>query len=401
MYENVTYELLLERMLGRVSDKFDKREGSVIWDSHSPTAIEFQILYLELDTIIRNSYGDTAAREFLIRRCKERGITPYPASHAVLKGVVSPAEIDVTGKKFSLDVLNYVVLERISGETYQVRCETPGIMGHQQLGKLIPIEYINGLTNAELTEVLIPGEDEEETEALRQRYFDSFKGEAFGGNVRDYLEKVHAIPGVGSVKVTRVWNCDIRPTEMIPTPRVSAWYREIIGKLEVREIRSWLDAVYIAASQNKLTTGGTVLLTILGADHNPASDVLVEAVQNTIDPPENTGEGYGLAPIGHVVTVKSADAAEVCLTTRILFEEGYGWDNLQPEIDDTISNYLLELRRQWEDASCLIVRLSQIEARLLSIKGVIDIQDTALNGSPENLVLDRYEVPVFGGAAAC
>lgn len=80
MYENVTYELLLERMLGRVSDKFDKREGSVIWDSHSPTAIEFQILYLELDTIIRNSYGDTAAREFLIRRCKERGITPYPAS---------------------------------------------------------------------------------------------------------------------------------------------------------------------------------------------------------------------------------------------------------------------------------------------------------------------------------
>ncbi len=401
MYENVTYELLLERMLGRVSDKFDKREGSVIWDSHSPTAIEFQILYLELDTIIRNSYGDTAAREFLIRRCKERGITPYPASHAVLKGVVSPAEIDVTGKKFSLDVLNYVVLERISGETYQVRCETPGIMGHQQLGKLIPIEYINGLTNAELTEVLIPGEDEEETEALRQRYFDSFKGEAFGGNVRDYLEKVHAIPGVGSVKVTRVWNCDIRPAEMIPTPRVSAWYREIIGKLEVREIRSWLDAVYIAASQNKLTTGGTVLLTILGADHNPASDVLVEAVQNTIDPPENTGEGYGLAPIGHVVTVKSADAAEVCLTTRILFEEGYGWDNLQPEIDDTISNYLLELRRQWEDASCLIVRLSQIEARLLSIKGVIDIQDTALNGSPENLVLDRYEEPVFGGAAAC
>ncbi len=249
--------------------------------------------------------------------------------------------------------------------------------------------------------MLIPGEDEEETEALRQRYFDSFKGEAFGGNVRDYLEKVHAIPGVGSVKVTRVWNCDIRPAEMIPTPRVSAWYREIIGKLEVREIRSWLDAVYIAASQNKLTTGGTVLLTILGADHNPASDVLVEAVQNTIDPPENTGEGYGLAPIGHVVTVKSADAAEVCLTTRILFEEGYGWDNLQPEIDDTISNYLLELRRQWEDASCLIVRLSQIEARLLSIKGVIDIQDTALNGSPENLVLDRYEVPVFGGAAAC
>ena len=34
MYEHVTYESLLERMLARVPDKLDKREGSVIWDTH-------------------------------------------------------------------------------------------------------------------------------------------------------------------------------------------------------------------------------------------------------------------------------------------------------------------------------------------------------------------------------
>ena len=71
MFENITYEKILERMLARVSDRFDKREGSVIWDTHSPTAIEFQILYLELDAILREAYGDTASREFLILRCKE------------------------------------------------------------------------------------------------------------------------------------------------------------------------------------------------------------------------------------------------------------------------------------------------------------------------------------------
>lgn len=64
MFENITYEKILERMLARVSDRFDKREGSVIWDTHSPTAIEFQILYLELDAILREAYGDTASREF-------------------------------------------------------------------------------------------------------------------------------------------------------------------------------------------------------------------------------------------------------------------------------------------------------------------------------------------------
>lgn len=45
MYD-VTYNEILERMLSRVSDKFDKREGSVIFDTHSPTALELEILYV-------------------------------------------------------------------------------------------------------------------------------------------------------------------------------------------------------------------------------------------------------------------------------------------------------------------------------------------------------------------
>lgn len=45
MYD-VTYREILERMLERVSDKFDKREGSVIFDTHSPTAIELELLYV-------------------------------------------------------------------------------------------------------------------------------------------------------------------------------------------------------------------------------------------------------------------------------------------------------------------------------------------------------------------
>ena len=33
MYEDTTYEAIRDRMLARVADKFDKREGSVIWDT--------------------------------------------------------------------------------------------------------------------------------------------------------------------------------------------------------------------------------------------------------------------------------------------------------------------------------------------------------------------------------
>lgn len=224
MYD-VTYNEILERMLARVNDKFDKREGSVIFDTHSPTAIELQLLYIELNTLISEAYGDTASREFLILRCKERGITPDPATNAILRGVFTPENIDVIGKRFNIGTMNYVVLrEATDGKGgYEVQCETPGIIGNQYLGQMIPIEYIDGLETATLTEILIPGEDEEDTEVLRDRYFASFEEKAFGGNRADYINKTNAIPGVGSTKVTRVWNGDISPASMIPNEAVQAW----------------------------------------------------------------------------------------------------------------------------------------------------------------------------------
>ncbi len=398
MYD-VTYDEILKRMLSRVSDKFDKREGSVIFDTHSPTALELQLLYIELNRLIAEAYGDSASREYLIRRCKERGIAPYEATHAILKGEFTPENIDVTGRRFNIGFINFMVLERISDGIYQVQCESSGMIGNQQLGTMIPIDYIEGLQTAELTEVLIPGEDEEDTEDLRNRYFDSFNEKAFGGNIRDYLEKTNAIPGVGSTKVTRAWNNDLRPAEMIPSTVVQTWYNTIKTTLS-GEPATWLETVFNAAVNKKLTTGGTVLLTILNSDFGIASDTLIQTVQQTIDPDENAGEGYGVAPIGHIVKVESAKTKTVTVKTNLTFDIGYSWSNLQNSINDIISNYLLELRKSWADSPYLVVRISQMETRLLGIKGIVDIGNTQINGASDNLTLGKFEVPVFGGASA-
>lgn len=399
MYEDVTYEVILERMLDRVSNDLDKREGSVIWDTHSSTAIELQILYIELETIIQNGYGDTAAREFLIRRCAERGITPFPATKAILKGEFTPANIDVTGKRFNINDLNYTVIEKIADGEYQVQCETVGVIGNQYLGQMIPIDYIAGLETAELIEVLIPGEDAEETEDLRTRYFNSFNEKAFGGNREDYLEKANAIPGVGSTKVTAVWNGDIRPADMIPTAKVRNWYEAIIGTLD-EEVALWLSSVFMAAAEKKLTVGGTVLLTVLNSSFDAASATLIQTVKDTFDPDENAGEGYGLAPIGHLVNVQTVKEQKITVKTNITFDVGYGWANLQNTINETIEAYLLELRKDWANNENLIVRISQIETRLLTIKGIVDIDSTKINGAADNFTLGKYEIPVFGGASA-
>lgn len=349
MYEGMTYEYILNDMLSRVPSSMDKREGSIIYDALAPAAAELAITYIALDNILKETFADTATREYLIRRAAERGITPTSATYAVLKGVFTPSDLTIpTGSRFSCGTLNYEVTESIADGEYKLQCETAGEEGNTQFGQMIPIDYISGLETCYLAELLIPGEDEESTEGLRIRYFDSFETSAYGGNRKDYIEKTNAIDGVGSTKVTPVWN-----------------------------------------------GGGTVLLTILDSTYNAASSTLIETVQQKMDP-DPQGEGYGIAPIDHIVTVQTAEEVTVNVTTSMAFDEGYSFENLKTKITTAISDYLAEIRKEWADVTVSIVRVSQIETRLLAITGVLDVTGTALNGKEENLTLSKYEIPVMG-----
>lgn len=150
-----------------------------------------------------------------------------------------------------------------------------------------------------------------------------------------------------------------------------------------------------------MTVGGTVLVTIVDSDDfGEASQTLIDTVQTTLDPVQNAGEGVGLAPIGHVVSVKSAGTVGVYVTTTVTFDEGYNWSNLKTAIQDAVDAYLLELRQEWAATTSTIVRISQIESRILAVKGVADIANTKINGSASNLTLGTYNIPVIGGVSA-
>ena len=43
-YENETYEEIMSRILARVPDNLDKREGSMIWNATGPASVEMAIL---------------------------------------------------------------------------------------------------------------------------------------------------------------------------------------------------------------------------------------------------------------------------------------------------------------------------------------------------------------------
>lgn len=350
MFEEMTYDVIMQRMLDRIPDDMDKREGSIIWDALSPAALELELAYICLDYTLIESFADTCDREYLIRRCAERGITPTEATCAVIKGEFTPATLDLTGQRFNLGKLNYVAEEAIEGEAgaWKLKCETAGTAGNTIYGDLVPVDYIDGLTSAEATAILIPGEDEEGTEALRQRYFDSFDAKGFGGNVQSYLDAANALDGVGATKVVPTWN-----------------------------------------------GGGTVKLIIIGSDYGAASSTLVNSVQAAFDPSGSAGNGAGLAPIGHTVTVVSAGETDVAITTVLEFASGYSWSNLQSSIEAAMEDYMLSLRKEWADNDTTIVRISQIDTRLLAIEGINDVTGTKINGSASNLTVASANIPIL------
>lgn len=358
MWEDQDESTILSRMLARVSSDIDKREGSIIYDASMPAAIEFMLLYASLDYFLQNTFGDTAEREYLIEIAKERGLSPYEASYAEGNAVFTPEDIVVpVGNRFSYDEVNYVVISTAAG-TARLQCETAGTAGNMPAGSIVPIDYVAGLKTAYWEGVIVPGEDEEDTESFRERYLASFNRQAYGGNIQDYKEKVNAIAGVGGVKVYPVWN-----------------------------------------------GGGTVKIVFMTSEYKPPEEEFVDEVQTALDPTQNQGIGLGIAPIGHTVTVEGAQNSAINIGLNVTFDNG-SFSDYEASIDSVIDDYFEELNSTWEDTqrvsadvyenSGLIVRISQIESRILDIDGVSDISHTTLNGEEENLQLGVDELAVRG-----
>lgn len=347
MYEDKTYETLLREKLAQVALTLDKREGSIIFDAIAPNSLESAMIYVALDTILNETFADTASRDYLILRCAERGIAPYAATPAVGIGEFN---IDVPiGSRFSCDKYDWVVTEKIQAGKFYMTCETPGADPNGYTGTLIPVDYIEGLTTAILNEIYIPGEDEEDTEVLRLRYLNSFSNQSYGFNRAQYIETTEAIPGVGGCKPYRAWNGP-----------------------------------------------GTVKLVITDSNHGVPSPELIETVQTTIDPTQNHGDGIGLAPIDHEVTVEAVTGTTIDVTTKMTYAPGWSLEECQPYIEDALNAYYEELNATWSKENNLIVRISQIEQRLLALPGIVDIAGTALNGSERNVTLDENAIVVKG-----
>lgn len=359
MFENMTYEYLLDKALSYVSSDFDKRQGSVIYDALAPFCAELAQIYIALDMFLNETFADTASRKYLVLRAAERGLKPEEATYSVVLADMTGNFTLEKGTRFNCDDLNYYYTgERKSTGEYCLKCETAGTEGNLTYGTLIPIDNVRGLESAKICGIAVSAKDEETTENFRKRYFDSFESQAFGGNRKDYIEKMKALNkdekiynngGIGGVKLYR-------------TPR----------------------------------GGGTVDVFFTNNSCEKPSDVLVDLVQTAVDPVVNKSDGMGFAPIGHSVSVKSVSEVAINFDLTVELDESYVIDDIKQSVQNVIEDYLKSLRELWENNDSIIVYRFTSGAKVLNIGGIKNVSGIFLNNSSADVVLDKNSIPIRG-----
>ncbi len=357
-----TYKELLSAMLNRVPNTYDKRDTSPIPTALGPVAWALEGFYLALYSAQSQAYIQTAVGESLDLLAVVAGIARDQASPAVRLGIFNAAV--PIGSRFSTvngaESVNFTVTaDTDTVNQYQLTAETPGSIGNDYVGPILPITTIPGLTSAQITSILIPGENEESDEDFRARIILALQDPPFGGNIASYRE-LESMDGVGAIQVWPVWN-----------------------------------------------GGGTVKLSVIGSDYLPASSELVEAVQNEVDPPPYQGLGVGLAPIGAKVTVVAPEAVSVDVSATVTVSPGMELGQVEPLISAALEAYLATVRKNWGKSISISplqynsdVYLSRVTAAMISVDGVLNVTDVTLNGTAADLTLTEtgqtQQIPVLG-----
>ena len=407
--ENNTFEKIMERMLGRdILIDVDKRVGSIIYDALAPCAMELAEAYAKMDILQEQTYLMTATGTNLEKRVYDYGIVRKQATQAqriaefkkyqtdnegnyvysynyvgenqgdysydsetqtynyvgenqgdYVKGDKILIDMDIpVGSRFVVPENQNIIFEYIGLiDGYKiVQCESAGIGGNEHLGTMLPIVPISGLIQAKIISTYKYGENEETDSELRARAIENLNYVSFGGNIADYIEKVNAIDGVGNTKVFPAWQYN-----------------------------------------------GSVLLSVVDPQFNPITQEFIQNLKQQIDPNENTGEGVGIAPIGHYVTVTTPIPANVEVALTVELRNTQTIQTIQESIENKIEEYFDTVRKSYGQNVNLTIYRSDIIVYVKQLEDVLNVTDVKLNGEMQDLVfideglLNKQYLPYVGG----
>lgn len=364
MFQDYTYELLLEDVLNNAPEGIDTRPGSIFYDAVSGILIKVAKLYTDLDLVLELTSITTATGDALDTKAGEYGIVRLAATKAKyyveFEGVTPQL-----GERFYTDGQYFRLAEDAEAGVLYLEAEIAGSSGNEIYSgtPAVPVNNIEGLTAATFGAIYENGSDDEEDESLRTRVQEKIAGPAENGNKQHYKTWCESREGVGRARIFPLWN----------------------GPNTVKGV-------------------------LIDAEGQPCSESKVSEVQEYIDPATKgytatvdgkvyvvgDGLGEGVANLGAHFTAAAATPLEIKVSFEAELASGATPEAAEQEATEAIEQYLKELVLTTVEATDIVVRVSAIGAILSGLQNLLDYSNLKLNGATSNIIPGEDDVPVVG-----
>ena len=342
MYEDITPEVIKNTILSGVSG-LDTREGSFLSDISAPVAYEIWKIYDALNALIPIAFVDETSGEFIDKRAGEYGIVRKPGlpSTVTLRfagatGTTIPKNtIFSTESGIEFSTTQSVTLADGTADVTAISVDVGATTNVSENKITLQQQAIPGLDTVTNPQAATGGADVESDEALLARYLAFLRRPPTSGNAYQYEQWALECEGVGAAKITPLANGP-----------------------------------------------GTVGVLIVGMDKQPVENDVVQKCAAHIE---------SVRPIGAGVTVSSAVALTINVSTTLELTNDAVRETVVDAIEEAISAYLKEISFVSSE-----VKISQIGAIILNVPGVVDYTSLTLNGGTGNVEMADNQVPVLG-----
>ena len=340
---------ILETMLASVPDSYQKTVGFPIYDILAAAAIRMsqteEILERTktmLDPV--NLTGDDLDAYIYPRTGQVRNAATKAIGLLTVTGTGTVTAGDLFESEGGVQFEATETVTVNGTATVPIRCTQAGAAGNLPAGSItmMPVQ-IAGIVSVSNSDTTHDGYDAETDEAYYTRFLVRIQTPPTSGNVYHYLSWALEVSGVGAVQIYPLGHGD-----------------------------------------------NTVDVVLVDTNGQPASEMLVKAVQDHIDP-DSQGLGRGEAPIGAYCYVSAATGVSLALTLTVTAASGAVQSDVTQAVKDAVADYLKSIAFKQS-----YVSYAQIAAAILAAPGVQDFADLTVNGATSNVAIADRQVAVLG-----
>ncbi len=328
----------------KIDDKYEKdTPGFILFDIAESLGELAEDIRNDLTEAEKKVDVDNLTGDELTKYVKQRrGIIRNTATNALVVLEITGTGDVKTGDLFGTD--GDLLFESLEDKTItgtgeiKAQCITPGSVGVVPAGEINQIpKTIAGITAVTNKLASYDGFDDETDIALRNRYYEDLQNPITSNNIDHFQAWAKEVSGVGKVKVLPTWNGN-----------------------------------------------NSVKLLILDSNFEPASQDLIDRVQEHIDPKDASkwGKGYGTSSLGAFCTVEAPVVFDLTIETSVKIDSNVTLDKVKENITNNLKEYLHELAFS---ETIDYISYSKIIENIMNSAGVEDSKDTKINNGVANV----------------